>query len=286
MKIAITGAGGYIGTNLSNKLTGLGFEVEKVPRGLLYGDTQVLAKQLSGTATIIHLAGAPILKRWTKKYKKEIYGSRVSTTQNLVKAISCLDEKYQPKLFISASAIGIYKNGIVHGENSQKFSTSFVSDVVQNWELASMQLPEKTRRVVFRIGLVIGHGSKTIKDLLPIFKLGLGGTIGNGAQAFPFIHIDDFVGAAIWALHNNNAQGVYNLVAPENITNRGFTNALAASLNRKAFLKVPNMLLKLALGKASVLLTESPQAIPQKLLDEGFEFNYPTITKSLSEIVP
>ncbi len=285
MKVAITGAGGYVGTKISNRLTELGFEVEKVPRGLLYGDAHVLAKQLSGTGIIIHLAGASILKRWTKKYKKEIYESRVVTTKNLVKAINYLDENQQPKLFISASAIGIYENGIVHTEESRSFSASFVSDLIKKWESASEPLPQKTRRVIFRIGLVLGSDSKTIEDLLPTFKLGLGGTIGRGKQAFPFIHIEDLLKAITWALQNSKTVGTYNLAAPENISNKEFTSQLATRLKRPAIWTIPKFFLYILFGKASVLLTDSPQVLPQRLLHEGFKFNYPTLSKSLDEIL-
>ncbi len=284
MKIAISGGNGFIGKSLARKLSTSGHEVIPIQRSLLYGDVTELAAHIFGSEAIIHLAGSPILQRWTNKTKKTIFDSRVQTTKKLVEAISLIDGNNRPKIFISASAIGIYKAGLAHTEESPVFSEGFMYQVVSSWEEASALLPENVRRVILRLGIVIGKESQTIMKMKPIFYLGLGATIGNGKQTFPFIHIKDLTNAIVWSLENSEATGIYNLVSPENITNKDFTHEFARVLKRRAILKIPTVLLKIAFGKASMILTESPRAIPKRLLEQGFEFTYPTIEKSCKEI--
>jgi hypothetical protein len=131
----------------------------------------------------------------------------------------------------------------------------------------------------------LGKEAKTITNLLLPFKLGLGATIGNGKQPFPFIHEKDLIRAFIWAVEDLDKNETFNLVAPESITNKDFTKALAKALNRPAVFSIPDFVLKLVLGEAAVLLTESPGVEPKNLLEAGFEFTYPDIEKALNEIV-
>lgn len=283
MKIAISGANGYIAKNLAPELKGAGHTVIPIERRILYNVDQ-LSELLSGAEVVINLAGAPILQRWTAVNKKEIFKSRIETTQNIVNAINSLPDNKKPHIFISASAIGIYSSGMTHSEDSNSYSTDFVGEVVKNWESASVDLSPKVRRVVFRIGLIMGKEAKTIQKLVPIFKLGLGGKIGSGKQPFPFVHIYDVVNAILWGIENEQANGIYNLVAPDNIDNKTFTRALANSINRTAFFTVPEFILKLVLGEASSLLLQSPQVMPERLINEGFVFLFPGIKSCLAEI--
>jgi uncharacterized protein len=284
MKIAITGSSGYIGQKLIIKLQNEGFECIRVKREFWNGRVERISELLANTDVVINLAGAPVLKRWTLKNKNEIYSSRVHTTQKLVSAIHLLPEIKRPHTFISISAIGIYKNNETHDESSDRFSNDFLGELVLNWESASATLPEKIRRVVFRTGLVLGNDSKTIKNMLPAFKMYLGGKIGNGKQAFPFIHIDDLVSAFVWAIKNTGATGIYNLVAPQVITNRQFTKQLAKKLNRPSFLMIPSFILKLVFGKAAQLLIKSPTVIPERLKNNSFIFMKPSIEEALNGI--
>lgn len=284
MKIAISGTNGYIGKNLIKKLKEQNIECIPLERKILY-NVPDLTKVLKGTDAVIHLAGAPILRRWTKASKSEIIKSRVITTQNITKAINLLTENERPKIFISASAIGIYTSGNLHNEASQMFSTDFVGDVVARWEKSSSDLPDSVRKIIFRIGLVIGREAKTMTNLLPIFKLGLGGKIGSGKQAFPFIHIQDVIQAIIWGLNNKESKDIYNLVSPERISNYQFTKSMAKLLNRPAFFTVPEFALKLIYGEAASLLYRSPEIIPERLLESGFQFHFPEIESALNEIL-
>jgi len=284
MKIAISGSNGYIAKNLIHELEKVHHEIIRIPRSKLY-DFDQLSKLLSGTSVVINLAGSPILVRWTKANKNEIVRSRIDTTQNIVKAINRLAEAKRPSLFISASAVGIYSEGKLHTEESNSFASDFVGEVVKGWENASAELTPSVRKVIFRICLILGKEAKTIQKLIPVIKLGLGGKIGNGKQPFPFIHINDAIRAILWSIENEKVQGTYNLVAPENIDNKTFTQTLGKFLNRPVLFTVPAFILKIILGEASTLLLQSPQVVPERLLNEGFEFSFPDINSCIAEII-
>lgn len=285
MKVAITGSRGYIGTNLIVRLKQEGHECIPVKREFWDGRIERISELLASVDVVINLAGAPVLQRWTITNKTNIYNSRIQTTQKLVSAIHLLPNAKRPIIFISASAISIYRNDEVHDESSQRYSNDFLGKLVYDWESASLTLPDEVRRVVFRIGLVLGRNSKTITNLLPAFKLFLGGKIGNGKQSFPFIHIDDLVLAFQWAIKNNNVSGTYNLVAPQIITNSQFTVLLAKKLKRPAIFTVPSFVLKIVFGKASGLLIKSPTVIPERLNNSDFVFSKPTIDDTLNDII-
>lgn len=284
MKIKITGISGYLGIGLSEELTKQGHDVSGIRRRLLYGSKSILSKEIENTDVIINLAGAPILQRWTERTKRLIHESRTRTTRNLVLAINALPKEKQPTKFISASAIGIYKSGFTHNEDSTNFDEGFVGTVAKDWENATSELPAYIQKNIFRIGLVLGRNAKTIKNLLLPFKLGLGATIGTGKQPFCFIHETDVIRAIIWTVNDLKKSEIFNLVAPQNITNKYFTNALAKALNRPAFLSIPGFILRIILGEAAVLLTESPEVKPKNLLEAGFMFQYPTIVSAMEEI--
>lgn len=284
MNIAVAGANGFIARNLISELEADHHTIVPIKRRLLY-NAEKLAVLLSDTDVVINLAGAPILQRWTDANKKEILSSRIETCRNIVKAINSLPDNAKPRTFISASAVGIYLPDKMHTEESKMYANDFVGEVVKQWEDASMGLSPKVRRVVFRIGLVLGKESQTMKRLLPVFKLGLGGKIGSGRQPFPFVHIFDVVNALVWGIQHERASGIYNLVAPDNIDNKTFTGVLAKSLNRPAIFTVPAFLLKIAYGEAASLLLQSPRVKPQKLLNEGFAFLFPDIQSCIAEII-
>jgi uncharacterized protein len=284
MRIAISGANGYLAKNLIQTLENSQYEVVKIQRTVIY-DLHALTKILSGADVVINLSGAPILRRWNKASKAEILSSRTETTRNIVEAINQLSADKRPRTFISASAVGIYLPGMTHTEESTSFSEEFVGEVVKAWEKSSENLSDPVRKVIFRIAAVLGKESQTIKSMLPVFKLGLGGKIGTGKQAFPFVHIDDLTNAVLWAIQNTSANGTYNLVAPESVTNDRFTRELSKKLNRPAIFKVPEWALKMMYGEAASLLTQSPDVYPERLLKSGFKFNDPDIKSCLTEIV-
>ncbi len=285
MKIRITGISGYLGNKIAKELREKGHEVLGIERKLIYGSTHILAKEIEESDVIINLAGALVFQRWTKRKKRLIHESRVRTTRNLVQAINLLPKDKQPLKFISASAIGIYKSGIKHDESSTNFNQGFDGIVAKDWEDASSGLPATIQKNIFRIGLVLGKDAKTITNLLLPFKLGLGATLGNGKQPFPFVHEKDVVSAIAWAVEDLNKSGIFNLVAPGSISNKEFTKALARALNRPAIFSIPVFVLKMVMGEAAALLTKSPEVEPKNLLEAGFEFRYPDIESALKEII-
>ncbi|WP_339737392.1 TIGR01777 family oxidoreductase [uncultured Sunxiuqinia sp.] len=284
MKVVITGASGFLGQNIIENLQKQTIKIIGIERKLLYGDPQRLADKLSGADVVINLAGAPIIKRWTSKNKAIIYNSRVLTTKNITKAINSLPKEMQPKTFVSASAVGIYREGLAHDETSSRFANHFAARVTDDWEDALVDLPDTIRQVIFRIGVVLGKDSQFIQRVLPIFKMGLGGRIGNGKQPFPFIHVHDLVQAFVEAVTDERYLGIYNLVAPQQIDNKTFTQILAKKMNRPAVLPVPAIALKLAFGKASTLILKNPVVLPKRLQMQNFPYRHPTLESCLDQI--
>ena len=285
MKIIISGKSGYLGNLVSAELEKRNHKIYGLSREDLYGPIAKLAEKINGADVVINLAGSTILQRWTKKKKKNIYNSRVVTAQNLVLAIKCLPEKHQPKKFITASAIGIYKSGFLHDESSTNYDDGFVGLVVKNWEQQLDGLPENIQKIIFRMGIVLGKRSKTITKLLLTFKSGLGATIGNGRQSFPFIHEKDVTRAFAWAVEAYDSSEIFNLTAPERIDNKTFTKELAQRFHHSAFLFVPGFVLKIVYGKASELFINSPEISSDKITKAGFKFNFPDIHSTMKEII-
>ena len=284
MKIKISGSSGYLGSLIMEELKAAGHNAEGIKRELLYGPVDRLAAELQGADAVVHLAGAPILKRWTRKNKKEILESRSVTGKHLAQAIKSLPSQSRPSKVVSSSGVSIYAQGRFHTENSPDYDRGFLSEVVRTWENAWEELPPNVDLTIFRMGVVLGKASPPIRNMLLPFKTGLGGKIGNGRQPFPFIHEKDVARAYLWALENKLTGGIYILAAPHQISNKTFTKALSKSVNRPAFLTVPPAALKLVYGEASTMLTHSPSVHPEKLLKKGFKFTYPTIEKALEAI--
>ena len=280
MKIAITGSKGLVGSHLSKYLTDvLKAEIIPVPRKELYGNPETLANLIRGSQIVIHLSGAPILSYWTKKRKRILYESRVSTTRQLCKAVSLLDEK--PKQFICTSAVGIYNTIDEHSEESKLFVDDFLSSLCQDWEAEAYEMQKlNVITTIFRLGVVLSKEGGIIKKVSPVFKLGLGGRLGSGQQMFPYIHIIDLIRAYMHVIENGSA-GIYNLVAPDQVNNRDFTFCMKKSLNRPAFLHVPSLILRILLGEASYVLLNGQRVIPKRLQREGFEYRYLTLKEAV-----
>jgi len=283
MIIGITGATGFIGRRIKTHFIKKGMKVISVPHDFLY-DKKAILKQLQGVDVIIHLAGYPIAKRWTAKNKRKIYESRAITTQNIVEVINKMDKP--PSTFISTSAIGIYNNIHYHDESSEDYATNFLGDICLAWEAPMLQInQEHTRIIITRLGVILGREGGLIKQLLPIFNLGFGGKIGHGEYAMPFIHILDLIQFYDKAVSNEDYQGVYNLVAPNIITNEEFTHALANKLNKKARFTIPIFALKILFGQGIMTVINNPIVIPKQLLQAGFKYKYDQIDDALEQII-
>jgi len=242
----------------------------------------VLADLLHDVDAIIHLAGAPIIKRWTKKHMRRIYDSRIMTTGKLTDAMHLM--AIPPHTLITASAVGIYPDTGVHDERSKAVADNFLGKVCRDWEDAASRVPAGSRSVRLRFGIILGRDGGALKQMVPPFKLGLGGQIGNGRQMMPWIHVEDALAAIQFAATNKHMEGPVNVCAPEAVDNRRFTKTLAKSLNRPARLPLPAFMLRLAFGKGAIVLTRGQQVTPARLRENDFSFRFPTLEDALGEI--
>lgn len=281
--IALTGASGFIGASLVESLKMQSFEIRSISRKDLQLPIEQLSKKIDGCLAVINLAGAPIIRRWTAKNMHEMVQSRLFTTRKLVEAIN--SAQHPPQVFISASAVGIYTDNLVQTEDKGELSSGFAGQLCQDWESESKKARPETRVVNPRIGIVLGNSGGALQKMLPAFKLGLGGIIGSGRQYFPWIHLTDLIEAFIFAIHTPSLIGAVNMVAPERITNKQFTQQLAKTLHRPAFIPIPELALKLLYGKGASTLTQGQEVLPEKLLKAGYNFRHPTLQQALNDLL-
>ncbi|MEF3192239.1 MAG: TIGR01777 family oxidoreductase [Campylobacterales bacterium] len=281
---SIVGASGFVGRALTAALKEAGWRVISLGRLDMEAPTKTLRERLEESSLVVNLAGAPILARWSEAYKKELYESRVTTTARLVEAMSLLANK--PDTFVSTSAVGLYAPGGPHTESSYRLGNDFLSLLCQEWERRANEASLLgVRTVITRFGVVLGAGGGALAQMLPIFKLGLGGVIGSGKQPFPWIHLDDLVLALLFVVSNSHLEGAFNFVAPEIVNNKEMTKTLAQILRRPAFLPVPEFALRLLYGEGARVLTSGQEVVCERLLASGFVFRYPTLRSALESII-
>lgn len=280
--IAIAGMSGFVGSYLKDKFTSFGHKVIGIKRSLLQ-DQQELKQIMEEVDIIINLAGANIINRWSDSYKKLLYSSRIQTTQALVKAMENTQQK--PELFISTSAVGIYKNDKSYDESCEDLADDFLGSMAQDWEAEALKAQDLgIRTAIFRFGIVMGKGGALQKMLLP-FKMGVGGTIGDGSQAFSFIHIDDLFNAYMYIIQKGEIDGIFNLTAPNPTTNKGLTKALGKTLNRPTIFPVPEFILQCIFSEGAKVLTDGQHVIPTRLMQSGFKFQFETIEATIEDLV-
>ena len=282
-KVAITGASGFVGQNLTNMFNSNGYEVISIKRSQL-NDVKTLVSIVDGCEVIINLAGANIISRWSEEYKKILYNSRINTTKAVIDAMGKCTNK--PKLFISTSAVGIYKNDKEYDETTTNLSDDFLGTLCSDWEKEASKANElDIRTIIFRFGIVMGKDGGALSKMLTPFKFGVGGTIGDGSQAFSFIHIEDLVNAYSYVVENETCEGVFNMTAPVPTTNKGLTKALGTTLNRPTILPLPQFVLKLIFSEGAKVLTDGQSVVPKRLQDIGFEFKYKNIEDTIENLV-
>lgn len=282
--IAVSGATGFVGSHLCPALQGAGWTVLPLTRQDLAAGTLSLAERLRGAKAVINLAGAPIIGRWTPAYKQTLRASRILTTRRLVEAMATLAER--PEIFISTSAVGYYAAGGPHSEEYHVQAGGFLGRLTREWEQEAWGARDLClRTIIFRLGVVLGANGGALKEMLRPFRLGLGGTIGSGAQPFSWIHLDDLIQAYLTALTDPSWEGVYNLTAPTPTTNAGLTRALGAALKRPTRVMVPEFMLKLRFGEGATVLTEGQEVIPQRLHEAGFQFTHTTIDQAIRAVL-
>lgn len=278
MKIAISGATGFVGKNLIASLAQSN-EIIEISRDKLKLNDDEFCDFLQGCEVILNLAGAPIIKKWSEEYKKLLYSSRIETTKKITKAIESMQVK--PKLLISTSAVGIYANKRVYSEDDFEYADDFLSKLCQDWEAEALKVKDLTRVAIFRFGIVLGKDGGALSQMLTPFKLGLGGVIGDGSQGFSFIHIEDLINAYKFVIENENLSGIFNLSTPEPTTNRGLTKALGEALHRPTLIPLPEFVVNIIFGEGAKVLTDGQQMLPKHLLDSGFKFKYSDILSTV-----
>jgi uncharacterized protein (TIGR01777 family) len=236
---------------------------------------------LRGVDAIIHLAGVGVGdKRWSKKYKSEILNSRLLGTTAIAHAVN----EVKPQVFISASAIGWYgESGNRAVVESDRVGDDFLAAVCREWEGAA-DLVTDVRTVKIRTGLVLDPTGGALGKMLPLFRFGLGGKLGNGKQWWSWITLHDVI-RAITFLLESKVSGPVNLTSPNPVTNQDFTSALARAMHRPALFPAPAIALKIALGGFSSEILGSKKVMPQALTDAGFTWDYPHITNALTALI-
>lgn len=282
-KITISGASGFVGKALMSYFERQSYQVVAIKRADL-SDEQRLIEILDGSEVVINLSGANIIHRWSESYKKLLYSSRIDTTKALVEAMESCNNR--PKLFISTSAVGIYKNDKVYSEYNLNLNDDFLANLCKDWEAQALKADDLSiRTAIFRFGIVLGSEGGALAKMLTPFRLGVGGTIGDGSQAFSFIHIDDLLSAYEYLIESDSLEGIFNLTSPNPTTNYALTKALGKSLKRPTILPLPEFVVNLIFGEGAKVLTDGQSALPKRLLDSGFEFRYESIEETIDSLL-
>ena len=296
LRIAVSGASGFVGSELVRLLTEDGHTVVRLVRGGATGEADIAwdpaageidTDRLAGVDAVVHLAGESISSgRWTAAKKKRIRDSRVEGTRLLARALAELDER--PRVFAAASAIGFYgdRGDAVMREDSPR-GEGYLAEVCCEWEEATTAAREAGIRTVnMRIGVVLGKAGGALAKMLLPFKLGLGGVIGSGAQYMSWIALDDLIRAIEFLLLTDSVSGAVNLVAPRAATNREFTKTLGGVLGRPTVFPMPGFAARLAFGEmADELLLSSTRVEPVRLGEAGFSFAHADLDAALSHIL-
>lgn len=288
MKILISGASGLIGSALCEQFKKQGHEVLRLVRRPARQPLEIQWNPQSGELAtsaveamdvVIHLAGESVAGgRWTAEKKRRIRESRVLGTQLLCSKLA--ETQQPPSLYLAASAIGVYGNrGNEVIDESSEFGTGFLAEVGKEWEQAASVLPEdQCRKVFMRLGIVLTPKGAALKQMLPLFKLGLAGKLGHGQQYMSWISLEDVVGAVEFCLQNASLQGAVNFTSPHPVTNVEFTQTLGKVLKRPTFLTAPAPALRLVLGTmADEMLLGGAKVMPEKLLQAGYRFQHPDL---------
>lgn len=297
MNIVITGASGFVGSVLSRELVSAGHHVT----GLGTSRNHMLASReeftwvradttrpgdwqtaVADADAVINLAGRTLFKRWTRAYKRQIVDSRVETTRNVADALAG-----SGAILLSTSAVGYYGD---RGEEALTETSDpgadFLARLAVDWERAAYTAEKRGVRVaIMRFGVVLGRTGGALAQMLPAFRIFAGGPIGSGRQWFPWIHVADLTNAVRFLLETETASGAYNFCGPQVIRQKAFARALGKVLGRPALLPAPTLALRLMMGEMAGFLFASQKVVPQRLMDESFEFDFATVETALADLV-
>jgi uncharacterized protein (TIGR01777 family) len=301
LRVLVTGASGTIGQALCDALFARGDDVVGLtrdpgrsrssnPRVTWHKWDPTLERPdpaaFEGVDGVVHLLGERIDQKWTDEAKERIMESRRQGTHNLVQAIAALETP--PKVLVSQSGVGHYGDrGDDLVDESDGPGTTFDAQVTQAWEAAAHELDSTGVRVVIvRTGQVLSTEGGMLKEMLPPFKLGVGGPLAGGNQYLAWIHVDDEVGILLWALDDEQVNGVVNASSPNPVTNKEFSKALGRALNRPAVMPVPGLVLDLKFGKEfGQVLRGGARVIPKRTEELGYEFKHPDLDEALADLL-
>ena len=301
MKVLVTGASGFIGSALCDALLARGDSVVGLTRdpqkargtnpGVVWHAWQPTlerppAEAFEGVDGVVNLLGERIDQRWSEEAKRRIMESRRTGTHNLVGTIAGLKRK--PRVLVNQAAIGFYGDrGEAMVDESSGPGEGYDSEVVQEWEEAAREVEGSgVRLVVVRSGHVLDAGDGMLAELLPPFKLGVGGPLAGGRQYVSWIHIDDEVGILLWALDNEKVSGTINATAPNPVTSRAFSKAIGRAIGRPAAMPVPGLVLDLKFGSEfGHVLRGGQRVMPRRALDLGYEFRFTDVEDALSDLL-
>jgi uncharacterized protein (TIGR01777 family) len=305
MKVAITGATGFVGSRLVDRLQASGHSITVLTRNpeqaarifpksnfatveivpyspLESGDWQ---RAIAGCDGVVNLAGEPIAeKRWTPEAKQSILNSRQLGTQQIVAAIAQADPK--PTVLVNPSAIGYYGTSeTATFDETSPPGNDFLAELCQAWEAEAQRVKTYgVRLVILRLGIVLGPGG-ALSKMVPVFKLFAGGPLGTGNQWFSWIHRDDLVSLILQALTRSDLEGTFNATAPNPVRMAELSNTLGQVMNRPSWLPVPSFALEMLLGDGSKMVLEGQRVLPQRTQSAGFQYEYPALKPALENIL-
>ncbi len=299
--VVVAGGTGFIGHELTRRLLHDGHEVVVLTRSssqprdaiphtrFVEWDGQSTGEwetALEGSIAVVNLAGESIgARRWSAQQKERIVSSRLDATSAIVGAIGRLHKR--PSVLVNGSAIGYYGDtGDREITEESGKGKGFLADTVDQWEAAARRVDSfGVRRVLIRNGVVLGKKATALGRMVLPFRFFLGGPLGSGRQWFPWIHIDDVIECILFAIRAENISGVYNVVAPEPVTMKRFSEILGRVVRRPSWLPVPSLALRLLLGEMSEMILGGQKAVPARLIRAGFQFRYRNVQDALTAIL-
>jgi uncharacterized protein (TIGR01777 family) len=298
MKILVTGGSGFVGTYLAKALIEKGANVTSVGSRPTYdriiherfrylsADTTkpgTWQDEVTKVDAVINLTGVSIVKRWTPSYKQKMYDTRILTTRHLVEAMP--DDT--SLVFCSTSAIGYYRNaGDSLLTEDAPNGNHFLARLCRDWEKEALKAEAKGARVILpRFGVVLGEKGGILAQMLPAFRMFVGGPLGNGRQWFPWIHIEDLTRAMLFVMDNALLKGAFNFCAPHPLRNRDLTRVLGEVLKRPTFMATPGFVLKMVMGEFGEFMLYSQRAVPKRLLENGFQFKYEYFRDAVLQVI-
>jgi uncharacterized protein len=298
MRVAVTGATGMIGGALVEELRARGDEPVALSRDAAGARVRLGVdayewkepkaeppplEALRRSDAVVNLLGETIAQRWSDDARREIRDSRVLSTRNLVAALAELPDGERPRVLVSQSASGWYgARAEERLDEAEPAGDDFLARLTIDWEAEADRAEQLGVRVVqTRTGVVLAEAGGALEKMLPFFKLGVGGPVAGGRQYVPWIHLDDVVGALLFALENDAVRGPVNVTAPEPVTNKELSRTLGRVLRRPAVAPVPALAVKTLYGEMASIVTTGQRAVPARLQELGYEFRRPDLEQAL-----